>query len=225
MGFVFMLTVSSENDRDSNLQPSDEYEEDVQKAPYNKEYTVRQLEAGGGMILPDFNEEQCKAAYQSLLIADQHCRTRKYLLCVAGGVPCVSQMWVRDCCQEKKLLNYRNYLLPAGLGPEEGIVEWHPRCNPFKALKVLLLLEDRVDLWTSLLSMGGAAKVHHHKENEDISDIPAGKFDLAVAASDAVKPVTPGLSVVSLEWLIQSLICGKCLSYDSNSEFCHNQST
>ncbi|KAL0188612.1 hypothetical protein M9458_015711, partial [Cirrhinus mrigala] len=66
----------------------------------------------------------CKAAYQSLLIADQHCRTRKYLLCVAGGVPCVSQMWVRDCCQEKKLLNYRNYLLPAGLGPEGRIVEW-----------------------------------------------------------------------------------------------------
>lgn len=124
--------------------------ESVQRAPYNKEYTTRQLEAGGGMILPDFNEEQvrlysnesctksfvclfmhlcflhcqCKAAYQSLLIADQHCRTRKYLLCVAGGVPCVSQMWVRDCSQEKKLLNYRNYLLPAGLGLEGGIVEW-----------------------------------------------------------------------------------------------------
>ncbi|XP_057187166.1 TP53-binding protein 1 isoform X2 [Triplophysa rosa] len=225
MGFVFMLTASSESERDSNHQPSDEDEESVQRAPYNKEYTMRQLEAGGGMILPDFNEEQCKAAYQSLLIADQHCRTRKYLLCVAGGVPCVSQMWVRDCSQEKKLLNYRNYLLPAGLGLEGGIVEWHPRCNPFKALKVLLLLEDRVDLWTSLLSMGGAAKVHHHKENENISDIPAGKFDLAVAASDAVKPVTPGLPFVSLEWLIQSLICGKCLSFDSNSEFCHNPST
>ncbi len=71
-----------------------------------------------------FLHHQCKAAYQSLLIADQHCRTRKYLLCVAGGVPCVSQMWVRDCCHEKKLLNYRNYLLPAGLGPEGHIVEW-----------------------------------------------------------------------------------------------------
>nr|XP_055065438.1 TP53-binding protein 1-like isoform X3 [Misgurnus anguillicaudatus] len=229
MGFVFMLTASSESDRDSNHQNSDEDEEYVQRTPYNKEYTVRQLEAGGGMILLDFNEEQCKAAYQSLLIADQHCRTRKYLLCVAGGVPCVSQMWVRDCCQEKKLLNYRNYLLPAGLGPDGGIVEWHPRCNPFKALKVLLLSEDRVDLWTSLLFMGGAEKVHHHKEKEDISDIPAVKFDLAMASSacqsEAVKAVTPDLPVVSLEWLIQSLTCGKCLSYDSNSEFCHNRST
>ncbi|KTF78181.1 hypothetical protein cypCar_00033301, partial [Cyprinus carpio] len=229
MGFVFMLTASSENDRDSNHQPSDEDEEYVQRAPYNKHYTVRQLEAGGGMILLDFNEEQCKAAYQSLLIADQHCRTRKYLLCVAGGVPCVSQIWVRDCCQEKKLVNYRNYLLPAGLGPEGRIVEWHPRCNPFKALKVVLISEDRVDLWTSLLSMGGAAKVHHHKENEDLSDIPNMKFDLAVTSSacpsEDLKRVAQDMPVVSLEWLIQSLICGKCLSYDKNSEFCHNPST
>ncbi|XP_016396473.1 TP53-binding protein 1 isoform X2 [Sinocyclocheilus rhinocerous] len=229
MGFVFMLTASSESDRDSNHQPSDEDDEYVQRAPYNKHYTERQLEAGGGMILLDFNEEQCKAAYQSLLIADQHCRTRKYLLCVAGGVPCVSQIWVRDCCQEKKLLNYRNYLLPAGLGPEGCIVEWHPRCNPFKALKVVLISEDRVDLWNSLLSMGDAAKVHHYKENEDLSDIPNVKFDLAVTSSacpsEELKRVAPDMPVVSLEWLIQSLICGKCLSYDSNSEFCHNPST
>ncbi|XP_059390971.1 TP53-binding protein 1-like isoform X2 [Carassius carassius] len=229
MGFVFMLTASSENDRDSNHQPSDEDDEYVQRAPYNKHYTERQLEAGGGMILLDFNEEQCKAAYQSLLIADQHCRTRKYLLCVAGGVPCVSQIWVRDCCQEKKLLNYRNYLLPAGLGPDGGIVEWHSRCNPFTALKVVLISEDRVDLWTSLLSMGGAAKVHHHKENEDLSDIPNVKFDLAVTSSacpsEELKRVAADMPVVSLEWLIQSLVCGKCLSYDSNSEFCHNPST
>ncbi|XP_051987627.1 TP53-binding protein 1 isoform X2 [Xyrauchen texanus] len=227
MGFVFLLTASSESERESNLQSSDDDEEYVQRAPYNKEYTVRQLEAGGGMILPDFNEEQCKAAYQSLLIADQHCRTRKYLMCVAGGVPCVSQIWVRDCCQEKKLLNYRNYLLPAGQGPEGRIVEWHPRCNPFNALKILLILEDRVDLWTSLLSMGGVAKVHHHKENQDISHIPAVKFDLAVTASpcEVLKHVAKDIPVVSLEWLIQSLICGKCLGYDSNSEFCHNLST
>lgn len=68
---------------------------------------------------------KCKAAYQSLLIADQHCRTRKYLLSLASGVPCVSHLWVRDCCKENKLLNYRNYLLPAGVAPDQAIVEWY----------------------------------------------------------------------------------------------------
>lgn len=30
----------------------------VQTGPYNKPYTESQLQAGGGFILPDFNEEQ-----------------------------------------------------------------------------------------------------------------------------------------------------------------------
>lgn len=30
----------------------------VQTGPYNKAYTESQLQAGGGFILPDFNEEQ-----------------------------------------------------------------------------------------------------------------------------------------------------------------------
>uniref|UniRef100_A0A8C7WYH2 BRCT domain-containing protein n=1 Tax=Oryzias sinensis TaxID=183150 RepID=A0A8C7WYH2_9TELE len=123
MGFAFMLTASSETDRLSNLAFSEDEEDYVQTGPYNKAYTESQLQAGGGFILPDFNEEQCQAAYQSLLIADQHCRTRKYLLCVSSGVPCVSHIWVRDCCRENKLLNYRNYLLPAGAGPDGAIVD------------------------------------------------------------------------------------------------------
>ncbi|XP_076853471.1 TP53-binding protein 1 isoform X2 [Brachyhypopomus gauderio] len=221
MGFVFMLTYSSEHDREVNETTCDE---GVQTAPYNKRYTERQLEAGGGMILPEFNEEQCKAAYQSLLIADQHCRTRTYLLCVAGGVPCVSQVWVRDCCQEKKLMNYRNYLLPSGLGPEKRIIEWHARCNPFKALKVLLFAENRVDLWSALLTMCGAAKVHQHKTNGNGSDVPAERFDVVVSA----QPCSPDLlkwaaaadtPVVSLEWLVQSVICGERLAYAAQPEY------
>ncbi|KAK1802269.1 hypothetical protein P4O66_021933, partial [Electrophorus voltai] len=224
MGFVFMLTSSSEHDREANEKTCDGDEDYVQIAPYNKRYTERQLEAGGGMILPEFNEEQCKAAYQSLLIADQHCRTRTYLLCVAGGVPCVSQVWVRDCCQEKKLMNYRNYLLPAGLGPEKRIIEWHARCNPFKALKILLFAENRVDLWTALLTMCGAAKVHQHEANGKSSDVPAEQFDVVVLAytcsPDMLKlAVAADTPVVSLEWLVQCVICGERLAYDSLPEY------
>ncbi|XP_066514248.1 TP53-binding protein 1-like isoform X1 [Hoplias malabaricus] len=227
MGFVFMLTASSENDRESNQLTSDDEEEYVPTAPYNKGYTQQQLEAGGGMILPAFNEEQCKAAYQSLLIADQHCRTRTYLLCVAGGVPCVSQVWVRDCCQEKKLMNYRNYLLPAGLGPEKRVVEWHPRCSPFKALKVLLISEDRVDLWTSMLTMCGSTKVHQHKTNGNSSDVPAEKFDVVVCAHSCPPEIlksapSASTAVVSLEWLIQSVICGERLAFDGQPEYRHD---
>nr|XP_054588506.1 TP53-binding protein 1 isoform X6 [Nothobranchius furzeri] len=231
MGFAFMLTASSESDRVSNkTSTSDEEEDYVQTGPYNKAYTESQLQAGGGFILPDFNEEQCKAAYQSLLIADQHCRTRKYLLCLASGVPCVSHIWVRDCCKENKLLNYRNYLLPAGVGPNDAIMEWHPRSSPFKALRVLLVFEKTAELWAQLMTMGGASSVRHFQPNKDSSDIPAGKYDVVVTDQacppQVEKKVTSQeVPLVSPEWLIQSLICGECLGFHSQPQFHHDHSS
>ncbi|XP_055774518.1 TP53-binding protein 1 [Salvelinus fontinalis] len=227
LGFAFMLTASSESDRQTNQPISDGEEEYVQTAPYHKRYTETQLEAGAGFILHDFNEEQCKAAYQSLLITDQHSRTRKYLLCVASGVPCVSHIWVRDCCKEGKLLNYRNYLLPAGVGPDERIVEWHPRCSPFKALRVLLVFEEPAELWSELLMMNGASSVRQHQAEKDSSDIPVGKFDVVVTDRTCpplvLKSVTSQeVPMVSPEWLIHSLICGERLEYHSNPQYRHD---
>ncbi|XP_061671741.1 TP53-binding protein 1 isoform X2 [Syngnathoides biaculeatus] len=229
MGFAFMLTASSERDRLNNKLTSVDDEDDdyVQTGPFNKAYTQSQLQAGGGFVLLDFNEEQCKAAYQSLLIVDQHCRTRKYLLCLASGVPCVSHLWVRDCCNDNKLLNYRNYLLPAGLGPDDVIVEWHPRCCPFKDLHFLLVFEKPVELWAQLVTMGGASSVRHYYAEKDSSDVPAGKYDVVV--SDHSCPplleknvMTLEVPLVSPEWLIQSVICGERLGFQKKPQYHHN---
>ncbi|XP_056225335.1 TP53-binding protein 1 isoform X3 [Seriola aureovittata] len=231
MGFAFMLTASSEIDRLTNKLTCDDDEEDyIQTGPYNKAYTESQLLAGGGFILPDFNEEQCKAAYQSLLIADQHCRTRKYLLCLASGVPCVSHIWVRDCCKENKLLNYRNYLLPAGVGLDDAVVEWHPRSSPFKALRVLLVFEKPVELWAQLITMGGGSSVRHFQGDKDSSDIPAGKYDVVVT-DHACPPLveknvtSQEVPLVSPEWLIQSVISGERVGFHSKPQYHHDYSS
>uniref|UniRef100_A0A3P8RL52 TP53-binding protein 1 n=1 Tax=Amphiprion percula TaxID=161767 RepID=A0A3P8RL52_AMPPE len=230
MGFAFMLTASSEVDRLTNKLTSDDEEDYVQTGPYNKSYTESQLQAGGGFILPDFNEEQCKAAYQSLLIADQHCRTRKYLLCLASGVPCVSHIWVRDCCKDNKLLNYRNYLLPAGIGPDDAIVEWHPRCSPFKTLRVLLVFEKPVELWAQLITLGGGSSVRHFQAEKDSSDIPPGKYDIVVTEAACPPLVEKSVTsqevpLVSPEWLIQSIICGERLGFHSKPQYRHDYSS
>ncbi|XP_063737131.1 TP53-binding protein 1 isoform X2 [Eleginops maclovinus] len=230
MGFAFMLTASSEIDRLTNKSASDDEDDYVQTGPYNKAYTESQLQAGGGFVLPDFNEEQCKAAYQSLLIADQHCRTRKYLLCLASGVPCVSHIWVRDCCKENKLLNYRNYLLPAGAGPDEAIVEWHPRCSPFKALRVLLVFEKPVELWAQLITMGGGSSVRQFQTDKDGSDIPAGKYDVVVTDTACPPLVEKNVKsqevpLVSPEWIIQSVIRGERLGFHSKPHYRHDYSS
>ncbi|XP_032367336.1 TP53-binding protein 1 isoform X8 [Etheostoma spectabile] len=230
MGFAFMLTTSSEIDRLTNKHSSDDEEDYVQTGPYNKAYTESQLQAGGGFVLPDFNEEQCKAAYQSLLIADQHCRTRKYLLCLASGVPCVSHIWVRDCCKENKLLNYRNYLLPAGVGPDETIVEWHPRCSPFKALRVLLVFEKPVELWAQLITLGGGSSIRQFQTDKDGLDIPASKYDVVVTDRACPPLVEKNVTsqkvpLVSPEWLIQSVIRGERLGFHSKPQYRHDYSS
>ncbi|KAG7271757.1 hypothetical protein CRUP_032660, partial [Coryphaenoides rupestris] len=208
MGFAFMLTASSETDRLTNkLASDDDHEaEYVETAPYNKGYTESQLQA------------------------DQHCRTRKYLLCLASGVPCVSHIWVRDCCKEGKLLNYRNYLLPAGMGPDEQIVEWHPHCKPFESLKVLLVFGESEELWVQLLTLSGASTVRHYQADKDSSDIPAGKFDVVVTDGACPPPVEKSVAsqkvpLVSTEWLIQSVICGELLGYRSKPQYDHDYSS
>lgn len=95
--------------------------------PFHRHYQIYSL----------FCSFQCNTAYQCLLIADQHCRTRKYFLCLASGIPCVSHVWVHDSCHANQLQNYRNYLLPAGYSLEEQkILDWWVFESPSRAEEI-----------------------------------------------------------------------------------------
>ncbi|NXO03229.1 TP53B protein, partial [Rhinopomastus cyanomelas] len=239
LGYAFLLTMATPSDKLANHQkPSDapagsseEEDEFLEIAPYDKRYVAQQLRAGAGYILEDFNETQCSAAYQCLLIADQHCRTRKYLLCLARGIPCVSHIWVHDSCHANQLQNYRNYLLPAGYSlQEQKLLEWHPRENPFHNLKVLLVSDQQqnfLNLWSEILMTGGAASVKQHYANAHNKDIALGVYDVVVTdvscpagvlkCADALQ-----LPVVSQEWVIQSLIAGERVGYNKHPKYKHD---
>ncbi|NXI47819.1 TP53B protein, partial [Galbula dea] len=239
LGYAFLLTMATPSDKMVNQQkPSDgptgsseEEEEFLEMTPYDKHYTAQQLRAGAGYILEDFNETQCNAAYQCLLIADQHCRTRKYLLCLARGIPCVSHIWVHDSCHANQLQNYRNYLLPAGYSlQEQKLLEWHPRENPFHNLKVLLVSDQQqnfLDLWSEILMTGGAASVKQHYSNAHNKDIALGVYDVVVTDSSCPAGVLKcaealRLPVVSQEWVIQSLIAGERVGYNKHPKYKHD---
>ncbi|NWX91677.1 TP53B protein, partial [Nothoprocta pentlandii] len=239
LGYAFLLTMATPSDKLINRQkPSDgpagsseEEEEFLEMTPYNKHYIAQQLRAGAGYILEDFNETQCNAAYQCLLIADQHCRTRTYLLCLARGIPCVSHIWVHDSCHANQLQNYRNYLLPAGYSlQEQKLLEWHPRENLFHNLKVLLVSDQQqnfLDLWSEILMTGGAASVKQHYSNTHNKDIALGVYDVVVTdfscpagllkCAEALR-----LPVVSQEWVIQSLIAGERVGYSKHPKYKHD---
>ncbi|NXO17344.1 TP53B protein, partial [Oriolus oriolus] len=239
LGYAFLLTMATPSDKLANHQkPSDgptgssEEEEDfLEMTPYDKHYIAQQLRAGAGYILEDFNETQCNAAYQCLLIADQHCRTRKYLLCLARGIPCVSHIWVHDSCHANQLQNYRNYLLPAGYSlQEQKLLEWHPRENPFHNLKVLLVSDQQenfLDLWSEILMTGGAASVKQHYSNAHNKDIALGVYDVVVTDFSCPAGVLKcaealRLPVVSQEWVIQSLIAGERVGYKQHPKYKHD---
>ncbi|NXP68949.1 TP53B protein, partial [Chloropsis cyanopogon] len=239
LGYAFLLTMATPSDKLVNHQkPSDgptgssEEEEDfLEMTPYDKHYIAQQLRAGAGYILEDFNETQCNAAYQCLLIADQHCRTQKYLLCLARGIPCVSHIWVHDSCHANQLQNYRNYLLPAGYSlQEQKLLEWHPRENPFHNLKVLLVSDQQenfLDLWSEILMTGGAASVKQHYSHAHNKDIALGVYDVVVTDSSCPAGVLKcaealRLPVVSQEWVIQSLIAGVRVGYRQHPKYKHD---
>ncbi|XP_039578907.1 TP53-binding protein 1 isoform X3 [Passer montanus] len=239
LGYAFLLTMATPSDKLVNHQkPSDgptgssEEEEDfLEITPYDKHYIAQQLRAGAGYILEDFNETQCNAAYQCLLIADQHCRTQKYLLCLARGIPCVSHIWVHDSCHANQLQNYRNYLLPAGYSlQEQKLLEWHPRENPFHNLKVLLVSDQQenfLDLWSEILMTGGAASVKQHYSHAHNKDIALGVYDVVVTDFSCPAGVLKcaealRLPVVSQEWVIQSLIAGERVGYKQHPKYKHD---
>ncbi|XP_021262780.1 TP53-binding protein 1 isoform X4 [Numida meleagris] len=239
LGYAFLLTMATPSDKLVNCQKtsdgpagsSEEEEEFLEMTPYNKHYIAQQLRAGAGYILEDFNETQCNAAYQCLLIADQHCRTRKYLLCLARGIPCVSHIWVYDSCHANQLQNYRNYLLPAGYSlQEQKLLEWHPRENPFHNLKVLLVSDQQqnfLDLWSEILMTGGASSVKQHFSNANNKDVALGVYDVVVTDLSCPAVVLKcaealRLPVVSQEWVIQSLIAGERVGYNKHPKYKHD---
>ncbi|KAM8781402.1 TP53-binding protein 1 isoform 2-T2 [Rhynchonycteris naso] len=239
LGYAFLLTMATTSDKltsrsklpDGPSGSSEEEEEFLEIPPFNKQYTESQLRAGAGYILEDFNEAQCNTAYQCLLIADQHCRTRKYFLCLASGIPCVSHVWVHDSCHANQLQNYRNYLLPAGYSLEEQrILDWQPRENPFQNLKVLLVSDQQqnfLELWSEILMTGGAASVKQHHSSAHNKDIALGVFDVVVTDPSCPASVLKcaealQLPVVSQEWVIQCLIVGERIGFTQHPKYKHD---
>ena len=131
-GLAFMVTGVV---RDRN-EP-DESDSESERIEFNRDNIRRQIEAGGGVVLSSFPQSQISGA-ECFLVSDRHQRTQKYFQSLASGIPCVSHMWINDCCTCNKRLDYKRYLLPAGesLEAEGEIVECRPRRNILGNMRV-----------------------------------------------------------------------------------------
>ncbi|XP_075714205.1 TP53-binding protein 1 isoform X2 [Rhinoderma darwinii] len=239
MGYSVLLTTATSSDKVSNrLKPneipsisSEEEEEYVESTPYNRQYTEAQIRAGGGEILGSFSEALSKTGTKCLLIADQHCRTQKYFLCLASGIPCVSHIWVHDSCHSNELQNFQNYLLPAGYSlQEDRILEWHDSRHPFQALRFLVVSDQQenfLEMWTEVVMTGGAVSAKQHNSTDLNKDVALGVFDVVVTDRSCPESILKcalalDLPVVSAEWVIQSLIHGEKVDYNKHPKYKHD---
>ncbi|KAM4040038.1 TP53-binding protein 1 [Anomaloglossus baeobatrachus] len=239
MGYSVLMTNATSSDKLSNRFTSkeipsissEEEEEYVESTPYNRQYTEAQIQAGGGEILGSVSEALSKTGTKCLLIADQHCRTQKYFLCLASGIPCVSNIWVQDSCHSNELQNFHNYLLPSGYSlQEDRILEWHDSRHPFHGLRFLVVSDQQetfLEMWTEIVMTGGASSAKQHNSTDLDKDVALGVFDVVVTDRSCPESILKcaqalDLPVVSAEWVIQSLIHGVKVGYDTHPKYKHD---
>ncbi|XP_045106114.1 TP53-binding protein 1-like isoform X2 [Portunus trituberculatus] len=226
--------------------------------PFDKEYMAAQIRRGSGNVLEKYSEAEIILAEQGtsssvtkmpqktkkksgcpsssnttlLLISNTHCRTAKYIQCLASGVPIVSFQWVINSCKQNKALPWKLYLLPSGeqesgevceqnlLEEEEG--GFLMRRYLLSGQRIFLGSSDNSEfcpLWQPLLDSAGA-KVRVRPRTGNLNRVLDKSMTLVVGDSSLPQDEEQrarqlGLPVVSTEWVIQSLIQGTQLSHES----------
>ncbi|XP_030832528.1 TP53-binding protein 1 isoform X1 [Strongylocentrotus purpuratus] len=227
-GMAFFLTQGEVKKRakvDTSTSES-ELEDDADEAPFDKDHARKQIEAGGGVVLKDFDKSQ-KTQYKLSLVANTYCRTKKYFLALAFNIPCVSNLWIRDCSRTGKLQSHKAYLLPAGESVNGNIMEWKPNRRILSGLKIMVISShiQVENTWRSILMVAGCHIVARFPTTNELNrgGIP---FDCSVMVTDPSCPrhilhraQQLDIPVVSVEWVMQSLINGVRMPYDSHDKF------
>ncbi|CAH1254953.1 TP53BP1 [Branchiostoma lanceolatum] len=233
-GCAFILTAAPKGKAErasaaAESQSSEDSEEEVSTLPYSKSHVQRQIEQGGGKVYEDFKRMQERSKSTHLyLIADSFCRTKKYFLSLAHGIPCVSHQWIRDSCSQGCLQDYKAYLLPAGRSLEtRNTIEWQPRGRIFQNMGALVVSESREfrDVWADILVAAGcvmAKKVSKEEAESSPLDCDLVVSDPSCPGSLVQRAGQLGVRVVSTEWVIQCLIHAHRVGYTGHAKYRHD---
>jgi len=218
-GLAFLVTGVV---RDKN-EP-EESDSESERIEFNRDHLKRQIEAGGGVVLSSFTQSQISGA-ECFLISHTHQRTQKYFQSLACGIPCVSHVWINDSCTCDRRLDYKKYLLPAGESLEDGrIVECRPRRNILGDMRVHLHGSQQFkDTWSSVLLAAGCKMVTKIPSRVDVrcDVVICGDSKLPASVQHAARNIL-GIPIVSLEWLLQSLINGRQVPFDGHAKYDYN---
>ncbi|GFY59134.1 TP53-binding protein 1 [Trichonephila inaurata madagascariensis] len=230
--YAFLLTNAERKPAPKvNTSDSETLNEEEEIMPFNKDELVAYILSRGGTILDKFDDVQDCKKRNIFLLANTYLRTMKYIKCIAAGIICIKHHWVQNCCFKGEILNHVSYILPAGKSLiTNEIVEWHGRSDVLKGLKISLISgpdNPFVPTWTPVLLAAQADFVLKWNLPSSKSGGCFMHVDVLVTNSHCPPDVLQSarrrkIPIVSSEWIIQSLIAGKCLPYDAHPKFKHD---
>ncbi|XP_033633943.1 nascent polypeptide-associated complex subunit alpha, muscle-specific form-like isoform X3 [Asterias rubens] len=225
-GEVKRQTLKEKSSSDSTDGSSGD--DEVETVPFDRAYAITQIQSGGGLVLSDFNKSQI-TKMKVLLISNTHCRTKKYFQALAAGIPCISHLWLRDCCKTERLQNHKNYLLPAGDSIEENtLMEIQPNRSILAGMSIYMVsdYEGVQNSWRSILIAAGCHIVSKIPSHLDFTKNPDLCLDCDVIVTDPSCPRSLlhrahslKIPMVSCEWVIQCLINGVRVPYRGHAKY------
>ncbi|PIO71337.1 BRCA1 protein [Teladorsagia circumcincta] len=99
-GMLFILTSANRPNNDTG---------------FKKKFMTDFISSHGGLVVDDMKEVDEHPEMERFLVSDTHYRTHKYLAALVRAMPCVSHEWISKCLDEKKLVDYKPFLLPSGV--------------------------------------------------------------------------------------------------------------
>lgn len=189
---------------------------------FDREYQISQIDRMGGAVLTNF-DELFSSGGKRFLVSPNACRTAKYLQCLAANIPCISHKYIMDLAENSKKAKagFESYRLPAGKSSTAGnnqLVKWKSRKILLDNLRVGLVGGSGFqNTWLPAFKAGKAEAVLLEEKDVNKNGIPS--LDVIVIEEEApakliVLARQKHIPMVTVEWIIQTLIHGEKQDFD-----------
>ncbi|KAJ8304419.1 hypothetical protein KUTeg_018002 [Tegillarca granosa] len=207
----------------SSLELSTDESPSEEETPvmFDKDNIRAEIEAGGGVVLQCFDEAKISAARQCFLLSNTYQKTLKYFQCLAAGIPCVSHVWISDSFAQGRRLDYKSYMLPAGISLEKKkLIEWNSHGSCLKGLKVHIVSVNRKfqEEWSFVMEIA-ECQVLNKLPVHGTSEVYCVITDNSCPSSVIRKCKQFNVPIVSTQWVIQTLIHGYPMDFNGHPRY------
>jgi hypothetical protein len=134
-GFLFVITGLSSTE---SSRP---------RSPQKSQNIIKLIRDNGGYILntdEDLDKQWSrKAITNKVLISEKACRTTKYFLALAAGIPKIHSSWITECVKQLNVLPFEKYQLPNGTSTITGeTVDYKWKDDLLQGKTVYLIIQD-----------------------------------------------------------------------------------